>query len=324
MSSLAKLQPFNKTICPGLTCFLAFFIVLTVLVFGKAFGAPVDSVRAKAAVNGWLHLNQSPLQAKLGQPARRVETFADATGNPLYHVVSLDPEGFVIVAGDDLVEPIICFAASGRFDPSPENPLYLLVSNDLPHRIAQVKRFKASLVQPARNSHQDKWALLQGSEPQAFTSSLQIAGVSDVRVAPLIQTKWDQTTVAGANACYNYYTPPCAEGTYSNYPCGCVATAMAQVMRYWQYPVGGVDPSSYPITILTSTGYVYQVRSLRGGDGLGGPYIWTNMIPDPASGSTLAQRQAIGALCFDVSVALNMTFRATGSGAWMSSGAFVN
>ena len=52
--------------------------------------------------------------------------------------------------------------------------------------------------------------------------------------------------------------------------------------------------------------------------------VWTNMIPFPSYGSTLAQRQAIGALCMDVSVALNMTYRATGSGAWTSSDAFVS
>jgi len=46
-------------------------------------------------------------------------------------VVYLDPEGFVIVAADDLIEPIIGFAPRGQFDPSTKNPLGALVSNDL-------------------------------------------------------------------------------------------------------------------------------------------------------------------------------------------------
>ena len=56
--------------------------------------------------------------------------------------------------------------------------------------------------------------------------------IDDVRVAPLVETSWGQGVhlVQGA---YNYYTP-------NHYVCGCVATAGAQIMRYWRFPTGAV------------------------------------------------------------------------------------
>ena len=38
----------------------------------------------------------------------------------------------------------------------------------------------------------------------------------------------------------------------------------AQLMRYWQWSVTPVGTPSFPITILTSTGYVFQNQALRG------------------------------------------------------------
>ena len=48
---------------------------------------------------------------------------------------------------------------------------------------------------------------------------------------PLLGTRW------GQGCGYNSYCPYNPESPYCfRCPTGCVATAMAQVMRYWQYP----------------------------------------------------------------------------------------
>jgi hypothetical protein len=59
------------------------------------------------------------------------------------HRVYLNPAGLVVVAGDDLVEPIICYSPSAIFDPSPNNPLGLMVSRDVPGRVAFVRQIQA-------------------------------------------------------------------------------------------------------------------------------------------------------------------------------------
>src|SRR5664279_2930697 len=97
---------------------------------------PVTSKQAAAAVTGWLSLDRTPLGETLGTSVQRVETFNDQHGNPIYYIVYLDPAGFVIVPADDMVEPIVGFARAGQYDPSTDNPLGALVSNDLSARIA--------------------------------------------------------------------------------------------------------------------------------------------------------------------------------------------
>lgn len=271
--------------------------------------------QARQVVLKWLSLDQQPLGTPLGQQISGVQTFADDSGNPQYYVVYLNPAGFVIVPGDDLVEPIIGFVAQGTYDPSPANPLGALVSRDVPGRLAEV----AGLMQAAPGQEfipsgrqQEallKWEFLQGNLlADALPMYSRLPEVSDVRVAPLVATKWSQEKDnADASPCYNYYT-------YWNsiyYPCGCVATAMAQVMRFWSWPQTAVGTASFDITVAA----VPRKESLRGGDGSGGVYDWVNMINDPKADATITQRQAIGNLTHDAGVAVNMSYTTSVSNA---------
>jgi len=293
-------------------CGLPCSLILALAFLRTASGSPVDAGKATTAVAGWLRLNQTPLQTTLGRLSKGVQTIADANGSPLYHVVPLEPEGFVIVAADDLVEPIVCFAPHGQFDPSADNPLGALVGSDLPGRVARAQAVNATAL-PALLPTRAKWANLESLGQAGSVGALAITEVSDLRVPPLTHTLWDQTTASAGsnNACYNYYVPPYAPGTSSNYPCGCVATALAQIMFYWHCPMGAVGTNAFNVCVNG----VQQPMRLRGGDGVGGPYDWSNMVLDPASGCTLVQCQAIGALCHDAGVAANMNYAAGGSGA---------
>ena len=117
---------------------------LVLLTLGAAIGAPVDVKQAEAAVRGWLRTDASPLKTAMGQQIKQVEEFDDAQGAPLYYVVYLDPEGFVIVPADDRIEPIMGFAATGQFDPSPNNPLGALINRDMAGRLASLKNVVAA------------------------------------------------------------------------------------------------------------------------------------------------------------------------------------
>jgi hypothetical protein len=280
---------------------------------------------ATSVVQGWLSLEATPLGARIGNKVKEVKTYKSEAGADLYFVVSLNPSGFVIVPADDLVEPIIAFLPEGTFDPSPLNPLGALVSQDVPGRVLSAKETEAqSLTTEALpqnlQDRQSKWNLLKnrGAAPENLNSSSSqdygVSVISDVRVAPLVQSKWDQYNV-GSTYCYNYFTP-------NHDYCGCVATAMSQLMRFWQHPTSGVGTTSFPITInvTDSLGHILSTtsrsESLRGGNGTGGPYNWGNSMPlVPSSSTTDDQRQAIGALTHDAGVSVNMIYSNTGSGA---------
>ncbi|MGP8201320.1 MAG: C10 family peptidase, partial [Limisphaerales bacterium] len=137
--------------------------------------------------------------------------------------------------------------------------------------------------------------------------------VSQIWVAPFVQTLWDQSSdVSGNYACYNYYTPPGPNGDVNNDVCGCVATCMAQLMYYFQYPTTGVGTNSFSITNNGTT----EMTSLLGGNGSGGAYVWSSMPLSPNQPTT-AQAIAIGALTHDAGATVHMYYTpSSGSSAY--------
>jgi len=281
----------------------------------SAWALATTAGQAGQAVTGWLKVEACPLGATLGNEIAEITPYADGDGQVLYYVVSLEPAGFVIVAADDRIEPIIAYADSGAYDPSCENPLGALVSRDLPTRMAVARKGSDRTVGVKKKTRKQKrWRDLtesrQGSAGGASVLSGEVA--SDIRVAPLIQSRWSQSWACGGY-CYNYYTP-------NHYPCGCTATAFAQVMRYHQHPTGPIGVHAYTIEVDE----VEETAVTRGGDGSGGVYRWDSMPADPWAGCaelTYEQRRAIGALCYDIGIAAEMRYTASGSSAYLETAA---
>ncbi len=300
-------------------------------------GGATTADQAAQVIRGWLQRDPAPLQTSLGATVDKVETFSDAQGQPLYYVVHLLPGGLAIVSPDDQVEPIIAFSEGQTYDPSQGNPLYALVSHDLAGRLAAARSIQAPAGQMSQSqtlsglAHSDaqtKWQQLLAVAPSGGASSMGatsiadagvsplaqggLANVSDVRVAPLTRTTWTQTNIYGTNnACYNYYTPPGPDGSVNNDPCGCVATAVAQVLRFFQYPTAAIGRRSftYFINDVLHTGWTL------GGDGSGGAYRWDLMPLSPDANTLVNQCQQIGALCWDAGIASGMGYTASESDA---------
>ncbi len=316
-------------------CFVA--VVLSYATGAWAF--PTTADQARNMVQNWLSLEELPMGSPLGGQIKELQTFLDSAGDPAYYVVYLDPTGLVLVPADDLVEPVIGFLPEGTFDPSPTNPLGALVSQDIPGRVLKAREMESRAVQTLEAlapetpwaTAQRKWDRLANS-PAKQAMELGLAGISDVRVAPFVQSRWNQAGADGSipnptcnYPCYNYFTPPNAPGNTANYVSGCVATAMSQLIRYWQYPNAsiGMILKTYSVAGSSTSGYT------RGGDDNGGPYVWANMPLTTSSSTLLAERQAIGRLTWDAGIAVSMNYNtvaAGGSGADTLSAAtaFVN
>lgn len=289
--------------------FFSIVLFLIQLYSSTLWARPMAADEAKMAVTGWLRVYAQPLGSALGQDIAGVETFTNEDGETIYYIVYLQPSGFVIVPADDLIEPIIGFADDGTYDPSPDNPLGALVTNDLNGRIAMVRDIQAleatSAMEAALES-QTRWnQLTVFAEAPGGPATTSLPSVDDPRVDPLVQSNWAQTKCCTSPSlnCYNYYTP-------NNYPCGCVATAMAQLMRYHQHPVSPVL-----LCFLIEVDGEQQGYCIRGGDGSGGPYNWNDMVLVPNCSTTLAQRQAIGALCSDAGGSVQMSYTSGSSSA---------
>jgi len=277
-----------------------------------AFSAPVTADTAASAVQGWLHQDRQPLGGQLSDRVKRTDAIKNAAGEVLYYAVQLEPSGFVILPADDLADPIVAFSTSGNFDASSKGPLAALVNRDMPRRMARARA--GASAESALKSRRKWHAFLAGSPnpPPDSEENGNIVVVSQVWVAPFVQTLWSQNAdVSSKVACYNYYTPPGPNGDTDNDPCGCVATCMAQVMYYFQYPTNGVGTNGFAVTVNGVT----QTNHLLGGNGAGGPYVWANMPLSP-NNPTTTQATAIGALTYDAGAAVNMAYTPPGSSAF--------
>jgi len=297
---------------PGYRFIAAVLVVLQLFCSGL-WARPTTVDEAEKVVAGWLKVNARPLGTTLGRDVISVDAFTDGYGEPVYYIVYLQPSGFVVVSADDLVEPIIGFADDGTFEPSLESPLGALVTNDLNGRVTSVRN-TFSLQMEAPGGPRSKWRLfislaeayplLSGESKKGGGFGLMgLSTIPDVRVEPLIKSKWGQRTVCGRD-CFNYYTP-------NNYPVGCTATAMAQLMRYHEHPTGRMKIGRRDFFIKVDD--ISELAYTRGGDGKGGPYKWFLMELEPGCSTTLEQRQAIGALYYDAAVAAQTEFSNDGS-----------
>ena len=260
----------------------------------------------------------------------KTTTYSNANGEARFHVVDLEPTGYVVIAADDELETVLAFSHEDKFDAQPGSPLFDLLQRDTEGRMRQLHAEAASPSSSRIHTRgKAKWELLKASavsapmESNVAADAPGITTLDDIRVDPMIQSRWNQTTIwngSSSVAVYNYYTPPNAPGDPNNYPTGCSATAWAQIMCYHQWPVTGVGNASFAITVDG----IAQQRALRGGNGAGGPYDWANMVLIPGAGITLLQRQAIGALLHDAGVANNIDYAAAGSGALLTSAKIKN
>jgi hypothetical protein len=260
------------------------------------YAAPQGEAEARRMAAGWLRVSESaPLHERLGSLSEAAEAIT-VNGQTVGYVFSLSPSGFIITSADDSVEPVIAFSKSGRDATASGSPLDTLLRGDLPRRLsfAATRRTTQAL---KISEVTRKWALFSEAALDDGVSTLGNNGLADppadLRIAPLLSSRWGQTT-AGGQPCYNYYTP-------SNYPCGCIGTAWGQVMRYHQYPTNGIGQ----LTRIVRVDGVLQTELTLGGDGLGGPYAWSQMPYAPNASSSEAQRQAIGALTHDIVVAIS-------------------
>ena len=255
--------------------------------------APITAVQAAAAVNAWLAADSTPMNSSLSQTIGDAMAYPGSDGTNAFYVVSLLPEGYVIVAADSMAGSVISFSSKGSFNPSPNNSFYRMLQMDLPRRLAYAQALQARQPQ-AQQAHAMAASGGTGgvSGPQPMDTVVvypdPATALCRVRVAPLITSRW------GQGAPYNFYTP-------SNAAPGHLSVLLAEIIRlHRQQPANGIGRKLYLAQVNESPQWLWTR-----GNGNGGPYVWANMIDDATvSGATLTQQMAVASLCSDVGVAV--------------------
>ena len=220
-------------------------------------------------------------------PAKKMvlKKAATASENQYYVYENANGEGWVMVAANDVAHPILAYSNTGTFrtDNQPANLKVWLRGYD-----RQITRAAQDENYVANEQVQNEWKTLRkGANPVKAA----------VVVSPLIKTGWDQGSP---------YWNSCPQKSGSRCYTGCVATAMAQVMNYHQWPKKGTGSHT-----IKGTSYSANFGSTT--------YDWDNMLNSYSGSSTSAQQTAVATLMYHCGVAVDMSY---GTAAEGGSGAY--
>lgn len=209
--------------------------------------------------------------------AYTAKSVSNPTQNCFYVFNKGIKDGFIIVAADDCVlTEVLGYCNYGEYD-----------NNNLP------TNFKWWIDQYQREiDYAIKNRLSTTSTIQPFATS----------VSPLLgNIAWNQGDP------YNLLCPTLtnASGETERTVTGCVATATAQVMRYYKWPAKGTGSNSYTWEKGGKTLSVDFSKST---------YDWDNMIETYNSNSSTIEKNAVAKLMYDCGVSCNMEYNLSSAG----------
>ena len=217
-------------------------------------------------------------------------------------------QGFVVMAADDCVQPILGYSLTGRF-----------VVENMPTNVSGWLQGYNDEIQYAVDSKMKATAETAKMWRDLINGNSK-AGRATAVVNPLLQTTWDQNGFyyynGGQLEIFELYNNLCpydnnaGERTVT----GCVATAMAQIMKYWEYPSQGMGSHSY----TPYTHSEYGVLSANFGTTT---YQWSDMPNELDGNSTATEINAIATLMYHCGVSVNMDYNI---GSYGGSGAYSN
>ena len=265
------------------------FVVLAVSVLAS----PVDPQRAVQVARQFVpqSVPQSSLYKK--PTSKRADTQSTTvvytqmmpnSNRAAFYIINVGEGSFVLVSADDVAYPILGYNLSNNWPVSAEGSL------QLPEQIRSFFEDLAAQMEAAIDANINHTFNAGWSNPRLVSPSRNVPNLPD-SVGPLLSTTWNQG---------KYYNALCPEddgGPDGHAYAGCVATAMAQIVKYWGHPVHGRGIHSYDSNygMLTVN---YDNAS----------YDFSHMPSLLADTSSIESINAIATLMYHCGVAANMDY----------------
>jgi len=249
---------------------------------GTVYANPVTLQTAKSVASNFYsqHFKSTAIDLTL-----TYTEFANDS-QPVYYVFNANNNGgFVIVAAEDAAHPILAYSDKGQYI-SNSNTAWWMNCRKQEIVVARTNNISAT------SGISNEWT--------GYINNIITKTHSDMSgVSPLTKSIWNQSP---------NFNAMCPGGSVT----GCVATAMAQVMKYWSYPPHGHGYSGYwekqVDGFANSYGYLEA-------DYDSSKYVWSAM-PD----TIYSQNNNVAELMYDCGVSVDMDYSPSGSGAWVIDG----
>jgi hypothetical protein len=263
--------------------------LLSILILSMSLsllGNPIDETTAKQlAQNFWKENNIMGVRGdkvfkKRMDDAKFVNVAPQCGYSEFFIFNNESGKGFVIIAADDCVTPILGYSYDNNFAAENLPPNLIDWLDGYAEQIRMAVEMKAIATDEIRAD----WECLRRGKNLPIRSETQ--------VYPLIATTWNQDYP------YNELCPTDYGGPGNHAYAGCVATAMAQIMKYWAYPAQGFGFHQYYHPS-------YGQLSANFGETT---YNWSSM-PNNSSNNAVAK------LLYHCGVSVEMDYGPSGSGA---------
>ncbi|HNX88445.1 MAG TPA: C10 family peptidase [Paludibacteraceae bacterium] len=265
----------------------AFLLFLLAININIVIGSPIDTTLAKVVAENFYFQN-NPTQMSIINNTIEINLVYTRTegGSDIYYVYNVsNNSGWIIVAGDNAVLPILAYSDEGSYSIANQPPAFVEWMNAYKDEILYVKQNSIN----ADITITNKWNQLISN---TINQSILLVSVS-----PLLSTTWAQ------DCYYNAQCPYDGSGDCNHALTGCVATAMAQILKYWEFPTTGIGSHSY-------THSTYGTLSANFGTTT---YNWGSMPNNVTSTNS-----AVATLMYHCGVSVEMDYGPTASGATTS------
>ncbi|SVD99095.1 uncharacterized protein METZ01_LOCUS451949, partial [marine metagenome] len=204
----------------------------------------------------------------------------------LIYVFQLESEGFILVAGDDRIQPLLAYSFESAF-----------IMEGMPLNISWMIDAYKGMISSVIESDASATEEINAEWEKYYTGN-GINTRNRAIVGPLLESTFNQS------GGWNDYCPGGTSCSGDEVPNGCVAVSMVAVMHYWQYPVVGAgDNSCY-----------------CGGFGTQSADFGEAVYDYGAMGDASSATDAAGLLLWHAGIATNMDYDCEGSGTQVTGG----
>lgn len=261
---------------------LTITIALTTLLSLSVFAHPVDVKTAQKVATTFLNNN--------GAKAAQLTDLSKAAGFQNLYIFTAE-QGFVVMAADDCVQPILGYSLDG-----------FILDEDMPDNVRGWLQGYDDEIQFAIDN-QMRATAETAKQWKDLTEGNTKAGKATTVVPALLQTQWNQNGGYYSGTYVTLFNNLCPLKGNTRTVTGCVATAMAQIMKYWNQPAHGIGSHSYTWNNQTLSADFANTN-----------YDWAHMTNTYGKNSTETEKLAVATLMYHCGVSVNMNYNTAESG----------
>ena len=202
---------------------------------------------------------------------------------------------FVMTSADTRVTPVLAYSTESGFD---ADGIAESIGWFLDEYVQEIEFITRTMSDSECEETVSAWNRLVSGEMSTMATATNIVG-------PLISTTWNQSSP------YNSFCPSDPNGHGGHAFAGCVACAMAQLIRHWEYPSTGIGSHSYEANFAYLGYGDYGTQSVNFSTG---NYNYS-LMPLTLNSASQAQINEVAKLMYHCGVSVEMMYGPYGSGA---------